>query len=233
MSIFPGKVVLATDGSAEAELASRSAVELADKTGSELHIVHVWSPPLYYHPERHSYHAHYEQQREEARHLLGEQVEGIRRSGGSVAEAHFADGVPDEEIVKAADNLDAGLVVTGSRGLGGIRRTLLGSVSEVVVRHAHCSVLVVRTELSTTQTEVEETSIFPTKILVATDGSLSSARALREAVELARDTDSELHIVHVVPVSTLYSSADMVLAGGGSPYTTKAVDGPSVCWPKT
>jgi nucleotide-binding universal stress UspA family protein len=39
-----------------------------------------------------------------------------------------------------------GLVVVGSRGLGGIRRALIGSVSDSVVRHAHCPVLVVRKE---------------------------------------------------------------------------------------
>jgi len=39
-----------------------------------------------------------------------------------------------------------GLIVMGSRGLGGVRRALMGSVSDSVVRHAHCPVLVVRQE---------------------------------------------------------------------------------------
>ena len=41
---------------------------------------------------------------------------------------------------------DARLLVVGSRGLGGIRRALMGGVSDAVVRHARCPVLVVRTE---------------------------------------------------------------------------------------
>jgi len=45
MSIFPTKVLLATDGSKEADLAARTAAELADKTGSELHLVHVFGHP--------------------------------------------------------------------------------------------------------------------------------------------------------------------------------------------
>ena len=45
MSIFPTKVLLATDGSNEADLAARSAAELADKTGSELHVVHASASP--------------------------------------------------------------------------------------------------------------------------------------------------------------------------------------------
>jgi nucleotide-binding universal stress UspA family protein len=48
------------------------------------------------------------------------------------------------EIVIVAEEIDAGLIVMGSRGQGGIRRALLGSVSESVVKHAHCPVLVVR-----------------------------------------------------------------------------------------
>ena len=43
-----------------------------------------------------------------------------------------------------AEELDAGLVVVGNRGLGGIKRALIGSVSNSVVRHAHCPVLVMR-----------------------------------------------------------------------------------------
>jgi nucleotide-binding universal stress UspA family protein len=42
MSIFPTKILLATDGSEEAELASRTTADLAQSTGSELHVVYVW-----------------------------------------------------------------------------------------------------------------------------------------------------------------------------------------------
>jgi nucleotide-binding universal stress UspA family protein len=55
-------------------------------------------------------------------------------------------GTPAAEIVELAEELVVGLVVVGSRGLGGIRRALMGSVSDSVVRHAHCLVLVVRKE---------------------------------------------------------------------------------------
>ena len=49
-----------------------------------------------------------------------------------------------EQIVSLAEEIEAGLIVIGSRGLGGIRRALMGSVSDSVVRHAHCPVMVVR-----------------------------------------------------------------------------------------
>jgi nucleotide-binding universal stress UspA family protein len=52
MSIFPTRILLATDGSREAELAARSAAELSQKTDSELHVVHAFGiapvgPPVY------------------------------------------------------------------------------------------------------------------------------------------------------------------------------------------
>jgi nucleotide-binding universal stress UspA family protein len=46
MTIFPTKILLATDGSKEAELAFASAAELSEKTGSELHVVYVGHMPL-------------------------------------------------------------------------------------------------------------------------------------------------------------------------------------------
>ena len=53
-------------------------------------------------------------------------------------------GRPEYAILEAAGRERSDLVVVGSRGLSGVARVLLGSVSEYVATHAHCSVLVVR-----------------------------------------------------------------------------------------
>lgn len=216
MSIFPTKVLLATDGSAEAERAARAAVELMGKTGSELHLIHAWTMPLRYHPERRDYPELWEKQQREARQRLDEQVERVEAVGGSVTKTYLTAGQPDAEIVAVAEDIGAGVVVMGSKGLSGLKRSLLGSVSESVVRHAHCPVLVVRSpgrEADAGQ-EAEETSIFPKKILFATDGSQSSAHALREAADLTNDTGSELHVVHVMLIQKLYLSAGAMIVGG-------------------
>ena len=158
MSIFPSRVLLATDGSGEAELATRTAVDLARMSGSELHVVHVldapnpallypeytspegaWTMPDY--PLEEDFQRRWEQL---GRAVLDAEAERVLSAGGTVAQAHLATGDAPREIVHLAEDLDAGLVVMGSRGLGGIRRALMGSVSDAVVRHAHCPVLIVR-----------------------------------------------------------------------------------------
>ena len=148
MSIFPTTVLLATDGSKDAELATTTALDLANSTSSELHIVLVEEPVYaYVDPSGYPFSPSAELEHEleqQARMRLDAEVEKIRSAGGAVAEAHLRVGAAAAEIVDLAEEIGAGLIVMGSRGLGGIRRALMGSVSDSVVRHAHCPVLVVR-----------------------------------------------------------------------------------------
>lgn len=155
MSIFPTRILLATDGSEEATLAAQTAIELANKTGSELHVVYADMLP-YSTTLNQGYQAgvdvgvYVQDESEELMRIgqgrLDEQVRKIKAAGGSVAQAHYRLGKPEAEIIALAEEIGAGLIVVGSRGLGGIRRTVLGSVSDSVVRHAPCPVLVVRKE---------------------------------------------------------------------------------------
>jgi nucleotide-binding universal stress UspA family protein len=154
MSIFPTRILLATDGSREAELAASTAADLANATDSELHLLSVAAgdpDPVYQIHEASLRYETYEQALEaikrEAQKVLDEQVRTVREAGGSVKEAHLRIGERrDRAIIHLAEELDAGLIVMGSRGLGGVRRALMGSVSDSVVRHAHCPVMVVRPE---------------------------------------------------------------------------------------
>ncbi len=143
MAIFPTRVLLATDGSPDATLAARSAIELCEKTGSELHIVHVGE----YLP---TYFAYTEEEpaelRRNAQLLLEGQAESIRAAGGPVAGTHLRLGRPAEQIIDLSEDLGVGVVVVGSRGQGALRRAVLGSVSENVVRYAPCPVFVVRAD---------------------------------------------------------------------------------------
>jgi nucleotide-binding universal stress UspA family protein len=81
---------------------------------------------------------------EDAKTKLEEQVQKIKQAGGEVEGSHLGVGRPDAEIIAQAEEIGSGLIVMGSRGSGGIRRALMGGVSDSVVRHAHCPVMVVR-----------------------------------------------------------------------------------------
>jgi nucleotide-binding universal stress UspA family protein len=152
VSIFPTKILLASDGSEEAELALETAIDLTNTTNSELHVVTVGGVEY-----RHAYDIPesgdllketFEAIEREAQEKLDEQVKKIEEARGTVTEAHLRTGRAAEEIVTLSEEIGAGLIVIGSRGRGGIRRALMGSVSDSVIRHAHCPVLVVRSEES-------------------------------------------------------------------------------------
>jgi nucleotide-binding universal stress UspA family protein len=157
MSIFPTKILLATDASREAEFAGQTAADLAQKTDSELHVVHVLASPLATHDPSSEHVGWYASQsgfepevwvrlEQREQKTLEDVVAKIEASGGKVEGSHHTAGRPAAEIVALAEELGAGLVVMGARGVGGISRALTGSVSESVVRHAHCTVMVVREE---------------------------------------------------------------------------------------
>jgi nucleotide-binding universal stress UspA family protein len=141
VSIFPTQILLTTDGSKEARLAATTAADLANSTNSELHVVHVGELRPTFLAQTEVEPAELER---EAQQLLDEQVRRVEEAGGTVKEAHLRLGRADEEIVDLAQSLGIGLIVMGSRGRGRIRRALMGSVSDSVVRHAHCPVTIVR-----------------------------------------------------------------------------------------
>ncbi len=148
MSVFPTTILLATDGSDEAKMATQAATELSRETGSEVHLIYVLPTPA----QLTGHHLYSDEVREsliggaerDAETFLKEQAEQISSGGGKVAETHLRSGDPDKEILRAAEALGVGLIVIGSRGLGAVARMLIGSVSDSVVRHAHCPVLVMR-----------------------------------------------------------------------------------------
>jgi nucleotide-binding universal stress UspA family protein len=163
MNVFPTRVLLASDGSESAAHATEVAVELSKKTQSKLHVLYVgeystaslvpqgadtaWVVQEDLAPLQEQG----QQFEQVARRTLDAEVQKVRGVGGTVEQAHLRMGTPAAEIVELAEELEVGLVVIGSRGLGGIRRALMGSVSDSVVRHAHCLVLVVRKEEESAQ----------------------------------------------------------------------------------
>ncbi|HKH39020.1 MAG TPA: universal stress protein [Rubrobacter sp.] len=151
MTIFPIKILLAIDGSGESELATRRAVDLADTAGSELHVVYIGQLPnfLMNDPDIMGFYRKlYDDIEQESLEILWRLTWEVKAAGGDVAGSHLGMGVVDLEIVVLAKELQADLIVMGCRGHRGIRRAIEGSISDAVIRHAPCPVLVVRSHES-------------------------------------------------------------------------------------
>src|ERR671913_290576 len=110
MSIFPAKILLATDGSEEAKLAALTAADLAKCTGSELQVVVIFGESAYGHPYYQvrfpEFAEHLRRQdREEKQKVLDEQVKQLEETGVDIAGAHLRTGEPDTEIVVLSEEL--------------------------------------------------------------------------------------------------------------------------------
>ncbi len=139
-------IVCATDFSEAAERAEQHAVDLARALGAELVFVHVAvETPLYGESvfAMADIRRVYEAQRQWAEGALGERVARVQEQGVS-ARMVLRTGVPFEEIVGAATDEKADMIVIGTHGRSGLNRLLLGSVAERVVRTSPCPVLTVR-----------------------------------------------------------------------------------------
>ena len=149
MTIFPIKILLAIDGSGESELTTRRAVDLADTAGSELHVVYVGQLPnsLMNDPDIMGFYRKlYDDIEQESLEILWRLTWQVKAAGGDVSGAHLRMGNVAKEILELAKHLQADLIVMGSRGHGGLRRAIGGSISDVVVRRAPCAVMTVRSQ---------------------------------------------------------------------------------------
>jgi len=139
MGTLPERILLATDGSEDAARATEAASDLARRSGAELHVVHVW------HDVRGFAHDFVKRElRRQGQEILDEQVERVRAAGGEVAKAHLRRGRTSNEVIALSEEIGAGLLVVGSRGLGTVQRILMGSQSEEIVHRAQIPVLVLR-----------------------------------------------------------------------------------------
>lgn len=139
----------------------------------------------------------YEQYEREARELLEEQAQRLRSAGGTVAGTHLKKGRPAEEIAYLAQELEADLVVVGSRGLGSVKRLVVGSVSERVVQLDPCPTLVVRGG---------EGSWPPSRVIVGDDASEEARRAGEFAAGIGTLFDARTLLVRVYPQVTVFKA---------------------------
>lgn len=177
----PMRVVIASDGSSTSEEALRLVGSLPFPAGSEIQVVTVLEPANWLAPAS----------------LLTSAQEWATRAGefalqtlgrpGIQVERAAPTGSPPHEILKAAEQFRADLLVVGPRGHTGLGRFLLGSVARNVAKHAACPVLVAHAPQHGLR-----------RVVVAVDESPHAVDVLRMAVQLPLPEEAELLVCHVV-----------------------------------
>jgi nucleotide-binding universal stress UspA family protein len=140
-------VLLATDGSSASEPASEQAIDLALQVGARLLVVSVLGSAS--RPPGASAETGGVADSRDSLTVKAQAIVQRAKAAGSDATFLVWEGEPREAIVAAAYAEKADLIVVGSHGRSGVSRFFIGSVSDYVVRHAPCPVIVVRGDLET------------------------------------------------------------------------------------
>ena len=143
------KILIAIDGSDFSQAALKSLLARPWPPNTEVKVMHVVEPPsLLIGREMGGYDPEIEivwkALREQAKDLVEKAAEKLRGVKFNVS-TELVEGDPKSQIIDTANEWRADMIVLGSHGRTGLNRFLMGSVSQDVVRHAHCSVEIVRT----------------------------------------------------------------------------------------
>jgi len=181
------RILVPLDGSETAEVAVPRAEELAEMLEADITLLHVCESEDDKNYHMHSLHiekiAELSKQRAKEK---GFKVNPVQLTG------HHA-----EQIVDYADKEDIGLIIMATHGLSGIRRWVLGSVTEKVIRATTKPVIIIRADSDSAAIK---------KALVPLDGSKESEAVLPYIEELASRLKSEVVLLHaVVPITSAYS----------------------------
>ena len=201
-------ILLATDFSDASEKAFNYAIAIARLHGSKIYLVHVLRPEFTsVVPEPPSDWVRHEAEREMEALASRSELEPIAHETvvrmGSVWSVLSA--VVDQE------NID--LIMLGTHGRGGLKKLLLGSVAEEVVRKVSCPVITVGPHIDISLSTAGDFH----RILFATDFHPASAKALEYALLLANQFRAKLILLHLMPPAVLPSP-------GVTFYNEKAVD---------
>lgn len=190
------KILLATDGSEHAQDAAKLLASLPLAAGTQIQVVMVVDPGveavLDGDPAEH---------RAQVQAMAEATAASLRREGVEATATVLA-GDADHQLILAADEWKADVLVIGSRGLTGLADFVMGSVARNVAKHAHCSVLVARAPEHGFR-----------HVLVALDGSEHAAQAAALAERLPLLPTTAIDLIHVVRPARPALSADYFADG--------------------
>jgi nucleotide-binding universal stress UspA family protein len=202
--MVPKKILCPIDFSPGSQQAMRVAIRIASEADAELVLGHAWYvPPVAFSGEYAFSQAVLEELEGDARAALDSATREATALGAKRLTSKLLAGMPRHEIAKLLEHDPAfDLVVMGTHGRTGLTRVLLGSVAESVVRHAPCSVLVVRPD--------GEAKRF-THVLCPIDFSDSSRHAVEVAVGLVQPARGAITLLHVIDPPTRFARREQTL----------------------
>jgi nucleotide-binding universal stress UspA family protein len=199
------RILVPTDGSDHAVAAAKYAFELAGALGADVDVVSVVdvqgaAGPFSAGGIDQEFLGRLESEAEAA-------IEAVEALGEEEQTVHTAtmEGAPGETLVEYVSDHGVDLVVMGTRGRSGLKRYVLGSVTERVLRHAPVPVFTTRV------TAVPDDPTFD-RVVVPTDGSETAELAVAQAVTIARAFDATVHAISVVDIGRMAAQSDMTPA---------------------
>lgn len=192
-------ILLATDFSKPGKLVIPYAFKLALVLNLRLTILHVVKAPPGFEQWSPAAHRSLQSLKTKALLELGRVVR-LANENGLMADHRLQVGIPQDSILEGAHSSDIALIAMGTHGKTGLDRFRLGSVAESILRQAPCPVLTVHASV-TSRTSVNPSRMSLSRLLVATDFSVSSKAALRTAVVLAKRLNARVVLVHAAEPS--------------------------------
>ncbi len=198
------RILVPSDLSEAAAAAVPAAATVATAFGASVVLLHVVEPLEYAAGGPLSTEARYRAEVERAARVHLASLAGKLRSlGVERVEVRLRAGTPFREVLTELEgDFDYDAVVIASHGRTGVRRLIVGSVAEEVVAGSPCPVFVVRASK-------DAPSLDAGPVLVATDLSEASARAVRYAAGLASRWGADLEIAHVAVPPAEYGGIDI------------------------
>jgi nucleotide-binding universal stress UspA family protein len=192
------KILFATDGSESPAAAQRLLTTLPLPQGTPVRVISAvadwWTPLAGFEPAPLLEVAEMDATlRKAAQKTVEDAAEELRRTGLEVSTAVLS-GQPGYQLIRAAEEFEANLVVLGSKGLTGLEGFMLGSVARSVAHHAPCSVLIVREGKESLET-----------VVLALDGSPHAAEALKFTAALPLPVGAKVRALSVVPTTSMLS----------------------------
>jgi len=195
------RILIPTDGSTGTAHVALQAIDLAEQYGGTLHVLNV--------VEAHDGSLLSEiggssTELEEQGQRAVERIERMAEVHGVAVETAIREGDPADEILAYAEEIEADAIVSGTHGRSGIKRRLIGSVAERLVRHATCPVMTVRLPESDVTVDDESRARELAQQALEESGHDGEVTAVERQLNVwvaDAEADGQTLVVYVDPVS--------------------------------